>query len=40
MNQKIADTIKRSHEEHPDMGFRRFKDELEKKHDIKANEGQ
>ena len=38
MNQKIADTIKKIHEEHPDMGYRRLKDELEKKHDIKAND--
>lgn len=38
INQEIADTIKEIHEEHPDMGYRRLKDELEKKHDLKAND--
>lgn len=38
MNQEITDTIKEIHEKHPDMGYRRLKDELEKKHDIKAND--
>lgn len=38
MNQKIADTIKKIHEEHPDMGYRRLKDELEKKYGIKVND--
>ncbi len=38
MNQEITDTIKEIHEKHPDMRYRRLKDELEKKHDIKAND--
>ena len=37
-NQEIAEKIKKIHEEHPDMGYRRIRDELEKHHDIDVND--
>ena len=37
-NQEIAGKIKDIHEAHPDMGYRRIRDELEKKHGIAVND--
>lgn len=37
-NQKISEVIKDIHEIHPDMGYRRIRDELEKKHGIAVND--
>ena len=37
-NRYIADEIKKIHEQSPDKGYRRIKDELERYHDIKAND--
>ena len=37
-NQEIAEKIKQIHEEHPDMGYRRIRDELDKYHDINVND--
>ncbi len=37
-NQKISEKIKQIHEEHPDMGYRRIRDELDKHHDINVND--
>ena len=37
-NQEIAEKIKQIHEEHPDMGYRRIRDELDKHHDIDVND--
>lgn len=37
-NKEISETIKAIHEARPDMGYRRIKDELEKKHDTDVNE--
>ena len=37
-NQEIADKIRGIHEKHPDMGYRRIRDELEKHHDIDVND--
>lgn len=37
-NQRIADEIEKIHEESPDKGYRRIRDELERYHDIKAND--
>ena len=37
-NRKIADKIREIHEAHPDMGYRRIRDELEKHHDIDVND--
>ena len=37
-NHRIADEIKKIHEESPDKGYRRIRDELERYHDIKAND--
>jgi transposase InsO family protein len=37
-NLRIADEIERIHEESPDKGYRRIKDDLERYHNIKAND--
>ena len=37
-NQRIANEIEKIHEESPDKGYRRIRDELERYHDIKAND--
>jgi putative transposase len=37
-NQKISEKIKDIHEIHPDMGYRRIRDELDKKHGIAVND--
>ncbi len=37
-NRKIAEKIKYIHEEHPDMGYRRIRDELDKNHGIAVND--
>ncbi len=38
MNKRIADTIEQIHEESPDKGYRRIRDDLERYHDIKVND--
>jgi len=37
-NGRIAAEIRRIHAAHPDMGYRRIRDELERNHDIQAND--
>lgn len=37
-NLEISERIKCIHEDHPDMGYRRIRDELEKKHGITVND--
>lgn len=37
-NQEIADIIKDIHEAHPDMGYRRIRDELDRHYDIDVND--
>ncbi|MHC1683272.1 MAG: IS3 family transposase [Clostridiaceae bacterium] len=37
-NRLIADEIEKIHEESPDKGYRRIRDDLERYHDIKAND--
>ena len=37
-NQEIAEKVRGIHEEHPDMGYRRIRDELERCHDIDVND--
>ena len=37
-NKEIAEKIKAIHEKHPDMGYRRIRDELDKKHGITVND--
>ena len=37
-NQRISDVIEQIHKESPDKGYRRIRDELERYHDIKAND--
>lgn len=37
-NNKIADKIREIHKEHPDMGYRRIRDELDVHHDINVND--
>lgn len=37
-NQKIAAEIEKIHEESPDKGYRRIRDDLERYHDIKVND--
>jgi putative transposase len=37
-NERISDEIRKIHEQHPDMGYRRIRDELEVNHDIKVND--
>lgn len=37
-NQEIAEKIRNIHEEHPDMGYRRIRDELDKHHNINVND--
>ena len=37
-NLKITDKIREIHETHPDMGYRRIRDELEKHYDIDVND--
>ena len=36
-NKEISEKIKNIHEAHPDMGYRRIRDELDKKHGIAVN---
>lgn len=37
-NEKIAEKVKKIHDEHPDMGYRRIRDELDRNHDIHIND--
>ncbi len=37
-NKEISEKIKCIHEEHPDMGYRRIRDELDKRHGIDVND--
>ena len=37
-NQEIAEKVKTIHEGHPDMGYRRIRDELDRHHDIDVND--
>ena len=37
-NEEISEKIKGIHDKHPDMGYRRIKDELDKKHGITVND--
>lgn len=37
-NKEISETIKGIHEAHPDMGYRRIRDELKKRHGIDVND--
>lgn len=37
-NERIADIAETIHNSHPDMGYRRIKDELDRRHDIHVNE--
>ena len=37
-NAHIADAVKKIHEAHPDMGYRRIRDELDRYHDIHVND--
>lgn len=37
-NKKIAEVIKKIHEQHPDMGYRRIRDELDVNHGIDVND--
>lgn len=37
-NEKIAEKVKKIHDEHPDMGYRRIRDELDRNHDIHVND--
>lgn len=38
LNQGIAEKVKAIHEEHPDMGYRRLRDELDRHHVIDVND--
>ena len=37
-NERIAEQVKKIHETHPDMGYRRIRDELDRHHDIHVND--
>lgn len=37
-NEKIAEEVRKIHDEHPDMGYRRIRDELDRNHDIHVND--
>lgn len=37
-NEKIAEKVKKIHDEHPDMGYRRIRDELDRRHNIHVND--
>lgn len=37
-NEQISDEIRKIHEQHPDMGYRRIRDELDVNHDIEVND--
>ena len=37
-NKEIAEKIRSIHEDHPDMGYRRIRDELDRHHDIDVND--
>ncbi len=37
-NQEIAEKIRSIHEKHPDMGYRRIRDELDRRHNICVND--
>lgn len=37
-NERIAEKVKEIHEAHPDMGYRRIRDELDRHHGIRAND--
>ena len=37
-NSEISEKIRAIHENHPEMGYRRIRDELEKRHDIDVND--
>lgn len=38
LNRTIENKIEKIHQEHPDMGYRRLRDELERYHDIEVND--
>lgn len=38
LNERIADTVLKIHEEHPDMGYRRIRDTLEYDYGITVND--
>ena len=37
-NREISEKIKKIHEDHPDMGYRRIRDELDRRYDINVND--
>ncbi|SHH15519.1 Transposase InsO and inactivated derivatives [Desulfosporosinus lacus DSM 15449] len=37
-NERIADVVEKIHKEHPDMGYRRIRDELDRRHDVHVND--
>jgi len=37
-NERIADVVEKIYKEHPDMGYRRIRDELDRRHDIHVND--
>ena len=37
-NQEISEKIKKIHEDHPDMGYRRIRDELDRRYDTNVND--
>lgn len=37
-NERIAIEVEEIHKAHPDMGYRRIRDELDRKHDIHVND--
>ncbi|MCF0187454.1 MAG: IS3 family transposase, partial [Bacteroidaceae bacterium] len=37
-NKRIADIVEEIHEKHPEMGYRRLKDELDRRHETHAND--
>jgi transposase InsO family protein len=37
-NERIAREVEKIHEAHPDMGYRRIRDELDRRHDIHVND--
>jgi transposase InsO family protein len=37
-NERIAEQVKKIHDAHPDMGYRRIRDELDRHHNIHAND--
>ena len=37
-NERIADLVENIHEKHPEMGYRRLKDELDRRHNTHEND--